>query len=148
MKKIQILFLFLINCFLPLAHGQSFTIITPSNHLVYFQLWNDNMEAEATYCSYNMPNYGSSLAGTLIIHDTIVTGVDGVEALNAKVYIHNGQIVVEGAEGNTVWLYDAVGRLLATRQDDYSALRFDVPATGTYLIKVGNHPARRVVVVR
>ncbi|MBO7100523.1 MAG: hypothetical protein J6V98_00705 [Bacteroidales bacterium] len=95
-----------------------------------------------------MPNYGSSLAGTLIIPDTIVTGVDGVEALNAKVYIHNGQIVVEGAEGNTVWLYDAVGRLLATRQDDYSALRFEVSATGTYLIKVGNHPARRVVVVR
>ena len=75
-------------------------------------------------------------------------GIEGVVALDAKVYIHNGQIVVEGAEGNTVWLYDAVGRLLATRQGDYSALRFDVPATGTYLIKVGDLPARRVVVVR
>lgn len=75
-------------------------------------------------------------------------GIEGVVALDAKVYINNGQIVVEGAEGNTVGLYDAVGRLLATRQDDYSALRFDVPAAGTYLIKVGNHPARRVVVVR
>ena len=86
---------------------------------------------------------------TIYIHDTIfVTGIDRLEALNAKVYINSGQIVVEGAEGNTVWLYDAVGRLLATRQDDYSALRFDVPATGTYLIKVGNHPARRVVVIR
>ena len=85
------------------------------------------------------------------LHDTIYIteeGVGGVEGVNAKVYSSRGQIVVEGAEGNTVWLYDAVGRLLATRQDDYSALRFDVPATGTYLIKVGNHPARRVVVVR
>ena len=85
---------------------------------------------------------------TIYIHDTIVVGVDGVEALNAKVYIHNGKIVVDGAEGNTVWLYDAVGRLLATRQDDYSVLRFDVPSTGTYLIKVGGHPARRVAVIR
>ena len=86
---------------------------------------------------------------TIYIHDTIfVTGIDRLEALNAKVYINSGQIVVEGAEGNTVWLYDAVGRLLATRQDDYSPLRFDVPVTGTYLIKVGNHPARRVVVIR
>lgn len=85
---------------------------------------------------------------TIYIHDTIVVGVDEVDAINAKVYINNGQIVVEGAEGNTVGLYDAVGRLLATRQDDYSALRFEVPATGTYLIKVGHHPARRVVVVR
>lgn len=75
-------------------------------------------------------------------------GIEGVVALDAKVYINNGQIVVEGAEGNTVGLYDAVGHLLATRQGDYSALRFDVPATGTYLIKVGSHPARRVVVVR
>ena len=85
------------------------------------------------------------------IHDTIYIteeGIDGVEGLNAKVYSSRGQIVVEGANGNQVWLYDAVGRLLATRQDDYSALRFDVPATGTYLIKVGNHPARRVVVIR
>ena len=85
---------------------------------------------------------------TIFIHDTIAVGVDGVDVIYAKVYTHSGQIVVEGAEGNTVWLYDAVGRLLATRQDDYSALRFDVPATGTYLIKVGYHPARRVAVVR
>ena len=75
-------------------------------------------------------------------------GIEGVEALNAKVYINNGQIVVDGAEGNMVWLYDAAGRLLATRQDNYAPLRFDVPATGAYLIKVGSHPARRVVVVR
>ena len=85
---------------------------------------------------------------TIFIHDTVVVGVGDVDALNAKVYVNNGQIVVEGTEGNTVWLYDAVGRLLATKQNDYSTLRFDVPTTGTYLIKVGDHPARRVVVIR
>ena len=85
---------------------------------------------------------------TTYIHDTIVVGMDDVEAISAKVYINNGQVVVEGAEGSTVMLYDAVGRLLATRRDDYSALRFDVPASGTYLVKVGDLPARRVVVLR
>ena len=85
---------------------------------------------------------------TVYIHDTIVVGVDKVDAINAKIYINNDQVVVEGAEGNVVWLYDAVGRLLATKQDDYTALRFDVPTTGTYLIKVGNHPARKVAVIR
>ena len=88
------------------------------------------------------------LHDTITIHDTIMVGMDDVDALNAKVYINSGQIVVDGTDGNTVWLYDAVGRLLATRQDDYAPLRFDVPATGTYLIKVGHHPARRVVVVK
>ena len=85
---------------------------------------------------------------TIYIHDTIVVGVDDVETINAKIYIQNGQIVVEGAEGNQVWLYDAVGRMIATRKEDSAPIHFNVPASGTYLVRVGNHPARRVVVIR
>jgi hypothetical protein len=55
---------------------------------------------------------------------------------------------VDGAENNTVWLYDVNGRILATKQDEYSPLHFDVPTIGTYLVKIGNHPARKVVVIR
>ena len=85
------------------------------------------------------------------IHDTIYInqqGIDGVDAVNLKVYQSLGQIVVEGADGRQVTLYDVTGRMLATKQDDYMPLRFDVPAIGTYMIKVGNHPARKIVVVR
>ena len=91
------------------------------------------------------------LHDTVIIHDTVYItqeGVDGVEAMNAKVYSSNGQIVVDGAAGNIVWLYDVNGRVLATKQDEYMPLRFDAPASGTYLIKIGGHPARKVVVIR
>ena len=85
---------------------------------------------------------------TVYIHDTIVVGIDNVETINAKIYQRNGQVVVEGAEGNTVTLYDVNGRVLATKQDNDMPLNFDVPATGTYMIKIGNAPARRVVVIR
>lgn len=85
---------------------------------------------------------------TIYIHDTIVVGVDEVDAINAKIYTNHGQIVVDGAENNTVWLYDVNGRILATKQDEYSPLHFDVPTIGTYLVKIGNHPARKVVVIR
>lgn len=88
---------------------------------------------------------------TIIIHDTIYIpqeGIDGVDALNAKVYSSQGQIVVEGADGNTVWLYDINGRVLATKQDDYTPLRFDAPVSGTYIIKIGLFPARKVVAIR
>ena len=86
---------------------------------------------------------------TIIIHDTIVVGVDDVETVNAKIYTSNGQIVVEGAEGNDVWLYDVNGRVIqAIKQSDNQAIRFSVPASGTYLIKIGNYPARKVVVIR
>jgi len=91
------------------------------------------------------------LRDTVIIHDTIYItqeGIDGVEAMNAKVYSSNGQIVVDGAAGNTVWLYDINGRVLATKRDENTPLCFDAPASGTYLIKIGGHPARKVVVIR
>ena len=88
------------------------------------------------------------LHDTIYIHDTVVVGVGDVETVRTKIYSNYGQIVVEGAEGNTVTFYDMAGRLLATKRDDYTLLRFDVPASGTYLVKVGNAPARRIVVVR
>ena len=88
---------------------------------------------------------------TVYIHDTIYItgeGIGGADAMNAKVYTSQGQIVVEGADGNTVTLYDVTGRVLATKQDYGTAIRFDIPASGTYMIKIGNHTARKVVVVR
>lgn len=91
------------------------------------------------------------LHDTIIVHDTVYIteeGIDGTEALIAKVYSSQGQIVVEGAEGNSVTLYDVAGRVLATKHDDYSQMRLDVPASGTYMIKIGAYPARKVVVVR
>jgi len=47
-----------------------------------------------------------------------------------------------------VTLYDVTGRVLAAKQDDYAPMRFDAPATGTYMIKIGAYPARKVVVIR
>ena len=91
------------------------------------------------------------LHDTVIIHDTVYItheAINGVEALNAKVYSSQGQIVVEGADGNRVTLYDVNGRILATKQDDYTPLYFDAPVSGTYMIKIGAYPARKVVVIR
>ena len=92
-----------------------------------------------------LPQY---IHDTIYIHDTVFVGVNEVDVINAKIYTDNGQIVVAGAEGNTVWLYDVTGRILATQEDDYSQLRFDAPASGPYLVKIGNHPARKVVVIK
>ena len=68
--------------------------------------------------------------------------------MSAKIYQRDGQLVVEGAEGHRVVLYDAVGRMLATKREDGEMVRFDVPATGTYLVRIGNAGVRKVVVVR
>ena len=82
------------------------------------------------------------------MEDTTDVGVDDIDDVNIKVYMRGQQVIVEGAEHTTVCLYDIKGTLLAAKRDEYDPLRFEVPASGTYLIKVGDHPARRVVVVR
>ncbi len=89
---------------------------------------------------------------TVYIHDTIYIqegeGIDNIALLNAKIYQRNGQIVVEDAEGYPVYLYDVVGRLLATRRETAQEVLLDVPASGAYLVKIGDAPARRIVVRR
>lgn len=85
---------------------------------------------------------------TVYIHDTVYVGVNDVQTVNVKMYAADGQIVVEGSDGMAVMLYDAVGRLLATRNDGLSMQRFNVPTSGAYMVKVGKYPARRVVVVK
>ena len=89
---------------------------------------------------------------TVYIHDTVYVtdqqGIDDAVAVNAKIYQRGGRVVVEGAEGHEVVLYDAVGRQLATRRDEGQPLAFEVPASGAYLVRIGQAPARRIVVVR
>lgn len=88
------------------------------------------------------------LVDTIHIHDTVYVGIDGVDALDVKIYSNGGQIVVEGAEQNVVTLFDISGRIITTRREKGEPLRFDVPATGTYLVKIGRHAARKIVVLR
>lgn len=91
------------------------------------------------------------LHDTITIHDTVYItqeGVDGLDALNARVYSSQGQIVVEGADGYAVTLFDINGRMLATKQDYGTVVHFDAPVSGTYMIKIGNNAARKVVVIR
>ena len=113
--------------------------------MAYFEASSDTVFIHDTIYIYD----------TIYIHDTIYVGgnaIGDVMTIDAKIYAHDGQIVVEGAEGMPVMLYDATGRLLATRRGEdahgSTPLRLEVPASGTYLIKVGNYPARKVVVIR
>ena len=70
--------------------------------------------------------------------DDPTEGIDGIEAVNSKVYAEHGRIVVEGVEGETVSVFDIVGRQVKNS---------DLPA-GVYLVKIGTLPTRKVVVIR
>ncbi|MCR5822518.1 MAG: leucine-rich repeat domain-containing protein [Bacteroidales bacterium] len=88
------------------------------------------------------------IVDTVYITDTVYVGVDDVTVTNVKMYVQGPEIVVENAEGYTVSLYDAVGRLIERKVESGERKVFAVPVSGTYLVKVGNLPARKIVVVR
>lgn len=125
------------------------------NNYIHDTLWLTSYIHDTTFINNYIHDtlwLTSYVHDTVYIHDTVYVGIDGVDILNAKVYSSQGQIVVESSCGSTVTLYDASGRMLASRRNDgasdVTSLLFDVPVSGTYLIKIGNHPARKVVVIK
>ena len=81
------------------------------------------------------------------IHEDCNMAISDVD-YNINVIAQGNQLIVNGTADSIVTLYDATGRTLAIKQSGAQTITFDVPATGTYLVKVGNAPARRIVVVR
>ena len=123
--------------FVPI-HDTSYVMITDT-------LWLSVHDTIMLHDTIYLPQY---IYDTIYIHDTLYVGVNEVETINVKVYTSNGQIVVDGADGNRVYLYDVNGRMIATKQDNHIPLRFDIPSSGAYLVKIGNYHTRKVVVIK
>ena len=85
------------------------------------------------------------------IFDTIGGGHIGIEDADEPeitVWSTGMRILVEGAEGRDVRLFDVNGRMIGSAVKASETVEFRVNATGVYLVKVGNAPAKRVLVVR
>ena len=65
-------------------------------------------------------------------------GIDDIATDNIKVYSLGGRIVVEGADGETVHIFDMMGRTIHN----------EALPTGIYMVKVGDRPARQIAVIR
>lgn len=74
---------------------------------------------------------------TFHVHFLNNEGVEDVESDNVRVFVRDGRIVVEGAEGETVGIYDIMGRSISNKA---------LP-TGVYIVKVGSQYAQKVVVL-
>lgn len=85
-----------------------------------------------------------SAKSTSISRSNIATnsfvGINTAAFDDVNIYVNSGRIVVEGAEGEQVTVFDMVGRNIHDCTHVLTA--------GVYMVKVGNHPARKVVVIR
>lgn len=75
-------------------------------------------------------------------------GINDVEADNFTVSATEGTVVVLGAEGQQVTLFDVNGRMMSREANAGERVEFRVSNSGVYLVKVGNAAAKRVVVIR
>ena len=75
-------------------------------------------------------------------------GIIDVDGSIITIYSANNNIIVRGAEQQTIRVFDVVGRLVAQRSNANDEETIAMTNTGVYLVKVGDAPARRVVVRR
>lgn len=75
-------------------------------------------------------------------------GIEDVDGSNVTIFSNDSKIVVRGAENMNVYIYDVNGRIVRSEANVSDNVEFTMANTGVYLVKVGNAPAKRVVVMR
>ena len=79
----------------------------------------------------------------------MAVGIDEVEADGVRITGQHGSIVVEGAEGREVRVYDMLGREVNGKaKSEKGEATLSVPAAGIYMVRVGELPTRKVAVLR
>ena len=120
-------------------------------------------EAYSGYHFVNWTDANGNVVETAISFDLTVTAdatyiavfeadepgaVSEADMENVTIYSTDTRIIVRGAEGKTVNVYDINGRTVSSEMNASENVEFRMASTGVYLVKVGNAPAKRVLVVR
>ena len=121
------------------AYGDTATLTANANEGYHFEGWS---------ITPGYQNIVSDNPLTIIVTEdmTVIAyfavdsteGIDDIATDVIKVYALDGRIVVDGADGETVHIFDMMGRTIHN----------EALPTGIYMVKVGNHPARKVAVIR
>jgi hypothetical protein len=83
---------------------------------------------------------------TVHVYDTTHVSIQGAEAIPWKIGQDGNCIIVSGADGYNVKVYDVSGRCLHIQPQAVGVLRFRMPVAGVYLVQVGDSPAKQVVI--
>ena len=75
-------------------------------------------------------------------------GIDNEATLHHVTTLPGRIVSIVGADNQSVNIYDIVGRRICGTPKATSQCQFTLPHTGVYLVKVGDHPVQRVVIIR
>ena len=100
----------------------------------HFDHWSDG----STTNPYSLTVTGEMVLTAYFAADGGTEGIDDIAAGDIRIYASDGNIMVDGADGQPVRVFDMTGRQTGTRS---------LPA-GVYMVQIGAYPARKVVVIR
>lgn len=119
---------------MPTCTSPQAVVYASANSGYHFDHWSDN----STVNPYSLTvTEDLNLVAYFAADGGGTEGIDDIDAANIRIYSEAGRIVVEGTT-DEVNVYDMTGR--SVRNDNLPA--------GVYMVKVGNLPARKVVVMR
>ncbi len=125
-------------------NGWHVTVSHPVQGIVEDEVINNPIPAFSFVVESEMLGYTYSIVALFGAPE----GIEDIDVAHVNVYGSEGSIVLTGAEGREVFLFDLSGRLLHYSRSAHATESYGVPATGIYLIKVAGVETKRVVVVR
>lgn len=133
-----------------IAEGQATALNAVPTSGFQFVRWDDgNTDNPRTITVTSDANFVGYFEPIGAIRDTVYVIAPERGTPRITVYAEGDAIVAEGADGNTVTLYDANGNDLTTEcAIAGTPVRFESLASGTYYVKIGILPSRLRVVVR
>ena len=123
------------------AEGSVVTLIAVSKPGHHFVSWSNGV-TDSVYI------FTVTCDTTLVAEFAPNVGIATADYSHISIYSADSKVYVKGAEGMTIYLYDVNGRCMARRANAADTETFAVETTGVILVKAGNAPAKRVIVVR
>ena len=123
-----------------------FTAEATANDGYYFVAWFNGFDTVSTSATYVFQVTEDITLTAVFLPKPV--DIEDVDEDNVSIYTSDTRIIVKGAEGQDVHVYDVNGRMMYRELNAPETIEFRMTATGVYLVKVGNAPAKRVVVVR
>lgn len=77
-----------------------------------------------------------------------ISVIDDIHIPDAIVCGLDGKVVIVGAEGQEINIFDVVGRQVAHVLHASERVEIPTPCAGVYIVRLGTAPARRVIIIR
>ena len=126
--------------------GDTITLQAVANEGYHFDHWDGVHPVDDTELGETVTIILTDPATDVQCYFAENVSINDVVEDNTIIYTKHNNIVVSGAEQQTIRVFDVVGRLVAQRSNAAVEETIPMPATGVYLVKVGDRPAHRVVV--